>query len=287
MFSPSPSAYGTPQATANQCAELEQPRAGAEQPQRNPAQVELLAVVAHELRGPLDPIRLAAAYLARSHAAGSAHDQAAIAVIERQAAHLARLISDLSDASRLAFGKMRLHVEDISLSAVLASAVEANRDLVDRNNLRLRVFLSHQEVRISGDMVRLTQVFSNLLHNAAKFSDDGGAIDIRVSPERPGRSVEVSVRDEGAGISADIIGSVFDLFAQATPAASKDCGGLGIGLSIVRSIAESHGGTVSVRSEGLSKGSEFIVTLPTCPPIARDDATARPPTRVAAATVYA
>lgn len=273
MSSPSPSANGTPQATASHFAEPQRTNADAGKSERNLLQDELLAVVAHELRGPLHPIRTAAAYLARSHANGSAQDQAAIGIIERQASHLASLINDLSDASRLMFGKMRMHFEEISLSDVLASAVEANRGLVDKNDLRLRILQPHQDVRIVGDMVRLTQVFSNLVNNAAKFSAHGGAIDVRVSAEGPRRGVKVSVLDQGAGIAADIIGSVFNLFAQATPGGSEDRGGLGIGLSVVRSIAELHGGTVTVRSEGVSKGSEFIVTLPTADlPLANPDA---------------
>lgn len=288
MFSLPISRNGAFPTNENQSTELGRRRPGAKKRQRNSARDELLAVVAHELRGSLYPILAAAAYLARTHVDGEQSDQAAIAVIERQVTHLARLINDLSDASRVTFGKMRLHFEEVSLATVITLAVEANRYLIDREELRLRILLPLHDVKIMGDMTRLTQVFGNILNNAVKFSNFGGAIEVRVSSENLGQRVAVSVRDEGAGISADIIGSVFNLFAQAKPTSSQNSGGLGIGLSIVRSITEMHGGTVTVFSEGVSKGSEFVVTLPTTSsvPVGLNSATASSPPIAVAESVH-
>jgi PAS domain S-box-containing protein len=224
---------------------------------------EFLATLAHELRNPLEPIRSAAALLARQHVDGPVVEQKAVSVIERQVDHLTRLVDDLLDVARIHHGKIRLRSEAVRLDEVIGVAVDANRALAEESRLTLRVQVPRNDVWVWGDSVRLTQVFSNLLHNATKFSAAGGIIEISVHPSQRDKQVAVSVRDEGTGIGADLIDSVFDLFTQGEQSLARDRGGLGIGLSVVRSVIELHGGKVSVRSDGIGKGSDFVVTLPT------------------------
>ncbi len=224
---------------------------------------EFLATLAHELRNPLAPIRSAAALLAHQHVHGPALEQKAVSIIERQVDHLTRLVDDLLDVARINHAKVRLHSEVVRLEEVIDAAVDANRTHVEKNRLQLRVRLPTIDVRVPGDSVRLTQVFSNLLHNATKFSAAAGIIEITVRPSDGDKQVAVSVRDEGIGIAAELIDSVFDLFTQDERSVARGHGGLGIGLSVVRSLVELHGGKVSVRSDGIGKGSEFVVTLPT------------------------
>lgn len=242
--------------TARKTAELERLRSDRGKDQ-------FLAMLAHELRSPLQPMRFAAALLARRHADGPATEQKAVAVIERQVDHLTRLVDDLLDLSRFVHGKMRLRAEVVRLADVIAAAVDANRALAERSRLSLRVELPADDVWLAGDSVRLTQIFTNLLDNASKFSVEGGAVTIGVRRCEIDGHVAVSVRDEGAGIAAEAIDTVFELFAQEERALSRNQGGLGIGLSLVREFAALHGGKVEARSAGIGQGSEFIVTLPT------------------------
>ena len=244
---------------------------------------EFLATLAHELRNPLAPIRSAAAVLARQRAGAAPIEREAIAVIDRQVGHLTRLVDDLLDASRISHGKLRLVADVVRLAAVIEAAADANRALVRAGGAHLRVSLPEHDVWIAGDAVRLTQVFSNLLHNAAKFSRAGGIVELSARPSEDGTQVAVTVRDEGAGIAPAQIDSIFDLFTQGEQTLASDRTGLGIGLSVVRRITELHGGSVSVRSGGIAQGSEFVVTLPTTPapppakaaPVARRVAPAR------------
>jgi len=224
---------------------------------------EFLAMLAHELRNPLAPIRLAAALLARQPANRPVPEQKAVAVIQRQVDHLARLVDDLLDVARVKHGKIRLCSEVIRLEDVIDAAVDANRAHAQKSGLHFHVRLLSGDVWVPGDAVRLTQVFSNLLHNATKFSVADGIIRISARANEEGKQVTVSVRDEGAGIAVDLVDSVFDLFTQDEHSLARDRGGLGIGLSLVRSLVELHGGTVSVHSDGIGKGSEFVVILPT------------------------
>ena len=237
---------------------------------------DILAMVAHELRNPLEPIRSAAYLLARRLADGPAIERNAVAIIERQVAQLSRLIEDLLDVARIKNGKMRLRSEPVRLGEVLGAAVDANLEFAKKAQLQIRLQTPRSAVWVQGDVVRLTQVFSNLLHNATKFSFVGGTVEISVRSDSAGH-VAVSIRDQGSGIAADVIDSVFDLFTQEKRSSARVNGGLGIGLSVVRSLVEQHGGTVSVRSDGIGMGSEFAVTLPT---------TAAPPA-LALATVTA
>lgn len=243
--------------TARKAAELELRRSMSRKD-------KFLAMVAHELRNPLHPIRSAASLLARLHTGGPAGQQKAVAIIERQVNHMARLVDDLQDLTRINHGKIRLQSEAVRLADVIGAAVDANRTLAELHRVRLQVNLPPGEVWVRGDPVRLTQVFSNLLHNATKFSLAAGTVAIGVRPDQDGR-VAVSVRDEGIGIAPERVGSIFDLFVQDGQPAGQDHGGLGIGLSVVRSLVRMHGGTVSAHSEGVAKGSEFIVTMATLP----------------------
>ncbi|HUR54472.1 MAG TPA: response regulator [Gemmataceae bacterium] len=219
---------------------------------------EFLSMLAHELRNPLAPIRNAAQLLRLCESdpkrVGWARE-----VIDRQLAHMVRLVDDLLDVSRITQGKIRLQVEPVELGAVVAAAVEASRPLIDKLRHRLEVAVAHP-IRVSGDPTRLTQVVSNLLNNAAKYTDEGGTI--RLSVEANGGSAVVRVRDTGVGIPADLLGSVFDLFTQANRSLDRSQGGLGIGLTLVRRLVELHGGTVEAHSDGPGSGSEFVVRLP-------------------------
>jgi len=244
---------------------------------------EFLATLAHELRNPLAPIRSAAAFLARRGSDGPAVERQAIAVVERQVEHLTRLVDDVLDASRIRHGKMRLRVETVRLGDAIDAALEVHRALAESSRTRLSVRAPDHDVWIDGDRLRLTQVFGNLLHNAGKFSADGGVVTLGVRPSADGRQVAISVRDEGIGIAPERIDSIFELFAQDAPALARGGSGLGIGLSVVRRLTELHGGSVSVRSGGLGKGSEFVVTLPTtqAPPCASAPAAPAAPARQA------
>jgi len=222
---------------------------------------EFLAMLSHELRSPLQPIRSAAALLALQHR-DAPQVVKAVAVIERQVEHMTRLIEDLLDVSRISHGKIRLRSERVRLGDVIEAAIDANRVLIETNRVHLHLNAPPDPLWLHGDAVRLTQVFSNLLHNAAKFSDAGGTVQIDVQASECDERFTVSIRDQGIGIAPDQIDSVFELFTQEKHPLARDFGGLGIGLSVVRSLVELHGGQVSVRSDGAGKGSEFVVTLP-------------------------
>ena len=240
---------------------------------------EFLALLAHELRNPLAPIRssLHALKLAGMDAAiaGRARD-----MMERQVGHLVRLVDDLLDVSRIMRGKIELRTEEVELAAVVARAVETARPLVEAARHELKVDLPQEPVRLDADPVRLAQVFGNLLANAAKYTEPGGRI-LLAAARRDG-DVVVRVRDTGIGIPDDMLTRVFDPFVQTDAARGKSQGGLGLGLALVRSLVELHGGTVLARSEGPGRGSEFVVRLPTTRNAERgtrggDDSEFRPP----------
>ncbi|MGH8319211.1 MAG: PAS domain S-box protein [Steroidobacteraceae bacterium] len=220
---------------------------------------EFLAVLAHELRNPLAPIRYAVA-LAKKEERGETTRFQAQAIIERQVEHMSRLLDDLLDVSRITRGTLLLRRSSLELSAALAAAQESARPLLEARGHTLVLKVPEEPIRLVADPVRLAQVLANLLVNAAKYTDTGGHIEIEARQE-DGELV-VAVRDNGIGISAGMMPRLFTLFAQASPALERSEGGLGIGLALVRGLVELHGGTITVHSKGLGHGSEFIVRLP-------------------------
>jgi PAS domain S-box-containing protein len=220
---------------------------------------EFLALLAHELRNPLAPIRYALATVKKlGHSCEQ--QQRAEEVIERQVAHMSRLLDDLLDASRITRGMLGLQKGRTELTTVLGTAIEAARPVLDAKRHALALDLPSQAVRLEADAVRLAQVFSNLLINAGKYTDPGGRIELRARQES--EELVVWVRDNGIGIAADVMPRLFTLFSQAHSALTRSEGGLGVGLALVRGIVTLHGGRVEVRSEGLGRGSEFVVRLP-------------------------
>jgi PAS domain S-box-containing protein len=221
---------------------------------------EFLATLAHELRNPLAPILNAVSVL---QLRGPSDPELVWNrdVIQRQTQHMGRLLDDLLDVSRITRNTLHLRRQRIALDAIVAGAVETARPVIDAGGHTLSVVLPSRPVVVDGDPLRLAQVFANLLNNAAKYTDRGGAITV-TAVEEPGRVV-VSVRDSGIGIAPAVLPTLFEMFAQAAPALERAQGGLGIGLALVRGIVELHGGRVEARSDGPGKGSEFVVTLPT------------------------
>jgi signal transduction histidine kinase len=241
----------------------------------NRRQVEFLSMLAHELRNPLVPIALAAELLGKI---ATAHPQLPKlhGIIQRQVGNMAHLVGDLLDASRLSSGKIALHRRALQLSEIIDSAVETSQPLIEKRYQKLTIALPAEPIFIDGDPVRLMQVFSNLLINATKFTPQYEQI--TVSARLLGNMVAVSVKDNGVGIDADFQPFIFDLFTQGPRSLDRSQGGLGIGLSLVRTISEMHGGAVTVCSDGVGCGSEFIVTLPVLsqPPDAVDFAVVNP-----------
>jgi signal transduction histidine kinase/ActR/RegA family two-component response regulator len=223
------------------------------------AKDEFIATLGHELRNPLAPIRHALEIVRRSRN-DPAMAAAAYCIIERQIANMVRLIDDSLDVSRIRLGKLELTRAPVELSVVLTSAIESSRPVLDAFGHELFTSLPTEPVYLDGDAMRLTQVFMNLLVNAAKYTKRGGRI--WVSVQRNERELSVSVRDSGVGIAAERIGHIFALFDQAGRSSDSSEGGLGIGLHLVKRITEMHGGTVRASSGGLGHGSEFIVQLP-------------------------
>jgi PAS domain S-box-containing protein len=220
---------------------------------------EFLAVLGHELRNPLAPIRNGLQIIRQARGDRAAEDRA-VAVMERQVAHMVRLVDDLLDLSRITKGKIELRRDRLDLAAAVQDAVDACRPLVEDRGHELTVTLPPAPVWVDGDRTRLAQVFSNLLTNAARYTERGGRV--RLTAERQGSDAVVSVADNGSGIPADVLPRVFDMFTQADRPLERTQGGLGIGLSLVKGLVELHGGSVKARSDGPGLGSEFVVRLP-------------------------
>jgi len=220
---------------------------------------EFLATLAHELRNPLAPIRngLHLMKLARGQVAVIEQTRR---MMERQLEQMVRLVDDLMDVSRISRGQLELRLERVPLSAVLHSAVESSRPLIEQMGHTLVVTIPEQPISIDADMTRLPQVFLNLFNNAAKYSDVGGHIHVEVVAQ--GHDVSVRVTDTGIGIAAEQLPRIFEMFTQVDQSLEKSQGGLGIGLALAKRLVEMHGGSVAARSEGPGKGSEFIVSLP-------------------------
>jgi signal transduction histidine kinase len=219
---------------------------------------EFLATLAHELRNPLAPIRNALNLLRLS---GAAQPSGGIwEMMDRQVDHMVRLVDDLMEVSRITRGKIELRKERVDLAEVLAAAVETSRPLIDAARHQLTIELPPEALPVEADPVRLAQVFSNLLNNAVRYTDPGGRIGI-VATREDGAAL-IRVTDTGIGISAEALPRVFDMFVQANARDSRAQSGLGIGLTLVRSLVEMHGGSVAARSAGVGRGSEFLVRLP-------------------------
>ena len=220
---------------------------------------EFLAMLAHELRNPLAPIRTAVQLL-RLKELAEPHRTRARDVIERQVEHLVNLIDDLLDVSRITRGMITLQLEPVLIGAIVARAVETARPAIDAHRHLLEIELPDELISVEGDKTRLVQVIANILHNAAKFMDDGGRI--RLSVRRDGQYVAIKIADTGIGIAPELVPRIFELFTQVHSKSERAQGGLGIGLALVRRLTEMHGGSVSVRSEGPGRGAEFTVKLP-------------------------
>lgn len=219
---------------------------------------EFLAMLAHELRNPLVPIRNTLALLDREPLTERA--RTALHMSQRQLRHLTRLIDDLLEISRVSRGMIALHPEPVTVQQVVHSAVESIASSLDERSQQLRILLPEEPVPLIVDPVRLAQIVENLLSNASKYSNAGGEIHVAV---RAGPvAVEIVVRDEGIGIAADNLPRLFDLFMQADASIDRSRGGLGIGLALVKRLVELHGGQVEACSEGLGKGATFTVRLP-------------------------
>ncbi|HEY9199593.1 MAG TPA: diguanylate cyclase [Gammaproteobacteria bacterium] len=221
-------------------------------------QIKFLAMVAHELRNPLTPIKTVAEVLKHTPL-----DDALLArlqvIIEDQVAHMSKLVDDLLDGSRVSTGKFRLERSSVDITDILRLSIETCRSVMDSRHQHFQAQLPVGPLYIQGDPVRLVQVFSNLLDNASKYTPEGGEIALNVKVRN--QTVQIAVSDTGIGITAETLPTIFDLFVQDPHALARCNGGLGIGLAIVRDLVEAHGGSVVGRSTGRNRGSEFVVEL--------------------------
>ena len=225
----------------------------------NRLQEEFLAMLAHELRGPLAPIRNAVAILERIAAAHPQlpwiHD-----LLKRQTDQMTRLLDDLLDVARVTSGKVTLRKRPVAVVEFVNQAVETSRPMIDARRQQFTLEIPEEPLYVDGDLSRLTQVITNLLNNASKYTHEGGTIALSVYSF--GRYVVLRLKDNGSGIPADTLPRIFDLFAQSDRALARAQGGLGIGLTVVRRLVQMHGGTVLAHSAGADQGSEFVVSLP-------------------------
>jgi PAS domain S-box-containing protein len=222
---------------------------------------EFLATLAHELRNPLAPISNAVQLMRRPD--GRRQSDRVVEMVGRQVRQIVTLVDDLMEVSRITRGKIDLRLERVPVAEIINSAVETSQVAIERAGHQLAVAMPEEPLMLLADRVRLTQVFANLLNNAAKYTDPGGRIWVDV--EQVDGMVAVSVRDTGIGIPEEALGRVFDMFAQAHRAVGRGQGGLGIGLTMVRSLVEMHHGSVEAHSAGSGMGSEFLVRLPPAP----------------------
>jgi len=221
----------------------------------NRAKDEFLAMLGHELRNPLAPM-LTTLELLRLRGDTSPE----LEILERQVTHLTRLVDDLMDVSRITQGKLELRRKNVELAEVVSKAIEITSPIIEQRRHRLDVHVGRRGLGVNVDLHRMAQVVSNLLTNAAKYSDRGSTILVEASQR--GDIVRLRVKDDGVGIAPDMIDRVFDLFTQQPQTIERSRGGLGLGLTIVRALVDQHGGKVKARSKGVGKGSEFIVELP-------------------------
>jgi CheY-like chemotaxis protein len=225
---------------------------------------EFLATVSHEIRTPLNAI-MGWSHLLRSGRLDQATTERAIETIDRNAKSQAQLIEDILDVSRMITGKLRLNNEQVDVSSVINAAIDSVQLALDCKDLHLAVTLDPSARHTIGDANRLQQVVWNLLANAIKFTPSGGRIEVRV--ERAGDNLQMQVSDTGQGISSEFLPFIFDRFRQADGTTTRQHGGLGLGLAIVRHVVELHGGTITAQSEGAGKGATFIIKLPLAPSV--------------------
>ena len=219
---------------------------------------EFLATLAHELRNPLAPVRNALEIMRLAADRPDAVEQAR-AVMERQVTQMVRLIDDLLDVSRITRGKLKIVREVVPIQDIAESALEISRSQIEKAGLTLELDIIDAPLRVRADRMRMAQVLSNLLNNAAKYTESGGTVTLAIGKD--GSHAVVRVRDTGLGIAADVLPQIFDLFTQFDRTAERSQGGLGIGLALVEQLLHLHDGTVTAHSDGLNQGSEFVVRL--------------------------
>ena len=237
----------------------------------NRAKDEFLAVLGHELRNPLSPI-VTALELMRLRGGDAFLRERAI--IERQVRHLVSLVSDLLDVSRVSQGKLALNKRPMEISDIVFRAIEMASPLVEQRGHRLTVKVPETALLVDADETRLAQVICNILNNAAKYTPAGGRIDVTAAQEGP--DVVLRIKDSGIGLRPEVLSRIFDLFVQEERGLDRSRGGLGIGLSIARGLVELHGGTITARSDGEGKGSEFVIRLPLAGAVGTMDERPRP-----------
>jgi PAS domain S-box-containing protein len=220
---------------------------------------EFLAMLSHELRNPLAPISTAVELMAASGPINRLQHEA-LEIVRRQSGHMSRLVDELLDVSRITQGTVELRAETLELQDMVSAALDTVQPLLRSKRHRLTTILTREPLPVRGDATRLVQVFTNLLGNAAKYTPDGGRIEVETM--RSADQAAVHVRDNGAGMDPQLLVKVFDLFAQGDRSLARSGGGLGIGLTLVRRIVQMHGGVVAAFSEGPGRGSEFVVRLP-------------------------
>ncbi|HEX9294266.1 MAG TPA: ATP-binding protein [Polyangiaceae bacterium] len=239
-------------------AEAEAARAQAESANR--LKDEFLALLGHELRNPLAPILTALQLMKMRDSQASMRERT---IIERQVQHLVRMVDDLLDVSRITRGKIDLKREPVEIANIITQGIEMASPLLEQRSHNLRVSVPRRGLLIEADQVRMAQVVANLLTNAAKYTDPGGLISISASRDKD--QIVVRVADSGSGIAPDMLPHVFKMFVQGERTLDRAQGGLGIGLTLVRNLVELHGGSVTAHSEGLGKGSEFVLRVPVVP----------------------
>ena len=247
---------------------LENARLYAEAQSANQLKDEFLATLSHELRTPLNAI-LGYARMIRSGMVAPEHQERAVATIERNAASLTQIVEDVLDVSRIVSGKLRLNIEDVQISDMINNSIEAIMPAADAKGIRLECAIGAEVDTVPGDVERLQQIVWNLLSNAVKFTDRSGRVEIRVGMSED--CVDIVVSDNGIGIRPEFLPHLFERFRQADSSTTRERGGLGLGLSIVRQLVEMHGGTIHATSEGANRGSTFQIRLPVAitPAVAR------------------
>ena len=253
--------------------EMELRRQAEELAEANRRKDEFLAMLSHELRNPLAPVLNSVQVLRQAP-----HDPSLVefagSLVERQVLHMARLIDDLLDVTRLTHGKVQLRREQIDLSALARRSAESVQSLMCDRKHEFRIKIVDRPLWIEADPVRIDQIIVNLLNNAAEFTEPGGRIELSV--EKNDSEGIIRVQDDGVGIVAELLPRVFDLFAQADTSLDRSRGGCGIGLTLVKGLVTMHGGRVDVRSDGKGRGSEFIVRLPALRDTPRESRTTVP-----------